>query len=92
MMGRGRVMSAPRETPAAAATQRVTLALAGLSQGAGPVALERALGQHAGVHYAYVCPTTEMVYIVYDPTQISASELVAAVEGAEFHAETPEPR
>ncbi len=83
-------MSTATETAGTMTAQRVTLALVGLSQdGGGSLALERALVQHAGVHYAYVCTATEMAYVVYDALKMRPDQLVAAVEQAGFSADTP---
>ena len=86
-------MSTTTEPTGVTTTARVTLALSGLSpDGAGSLALKRALVQQAGVRYAYVCAATDMAYIVYDPTQVRLEQLVTAVEQAGFQAEMPKPR
>jgi copper chaperone CopZ len=74
-------------------TQRVTLALVGLGpDGRGAKSVEQALRKLDGVRYVYVCPATEMAYLVYDGRQVRPDQFVAAVEQAGLHAGTPELR
>ena len=74
-------------------TQRVTLALVGLGPNDHRAQLvEQALRSLGGVRYVYVCPATEMAYVVYDGSQVRPEQFVAAVEHAGLSAGTPELR
>ena len=62
-------------------TERVTLAIYGLScGGGGALTLERALTRLKGVLSVYVNPATEMAYVEYDPSITSPRDLARAVE------------
>jgi copper chaperone CopZ len=66
-------------------TERVTLAIYGLScGGGGALTVERALARLKGVRSAYVNPATEVAYVEYDPAIADAADLVRAVANAGF--------
>lgn len=69
-------------------TQRVTLAIVGLScGGGGALTVERAMERLPGVRRVYVNPATEMAYVEFDPERVGLQELAAAVDRIGFHAE-----
>jgi cation transport ATPase len=63
------------------ATQRITLPIYNLGcGGGGSLAVERALAKEPGVAQVYVNASTEMAYVVYDPTVASPTQFAAVIE------------
>ena len=71
-------------------TERVTFAIYRLGcGGGGALTVERTLARLTGVTRAYANPATETAYVEYDPTVVSPSDLVRAVEQVGFGAGEP---
>ena len=80
-------MQALSERPAAPKSERVTLAVEGLScGGGGALTAERALTRVPGVVRAYVNPATEMAYVEYTPAVCSPARLQTALQAEGFTA------
>ncbi len=76
------------ERPAAAKSDRVELALEGMSCASCAARIEKRLNKLDGVA-ATVNFATEQASVAYDPEQISVEEMIAAVEAAGYGASLP---
>lgn len=81
-----KIMAALKDAGYHVEAQQLTLAVAGLTDGACTESLSKALTAVKGVSNANVCSVAKHAVVEFDPTQVSQDSLIAAVDAAGYKA------